>query len=53
MNAATISITTTAYLRVVLNNLGVMNPIFVSRNTITGNSKAIPHPNIKLVKLSK
>ena len=53
MNAATIKITTAAYLRAPLKNLGVTMPILVNKKANTGNSKAIPQPNIKLVKLSK
>ena len=53
INAATIKITTAAYLRVLLKNFGVTMPILVNKKASTGNSKAIPQPNIRLVKLSK
>ena len=38
IKAATNKIMTAAYFRVVLKNFGVINPILVNRNTMTGNS---------------
>ena len=48
INAATIKIITTAYLRVDLKKLGVMMPIWVNIYANTGNSKANPQPKIIL-----
>ncbi len=53
MNAAITKITTAAYLRTPLKNLGVTMPILVNKKANTGNSNAIPQPNMRLVKLSK
>ena len=52
IKAAIIKIMITAYLRVVVKNLGVIKPILDNKKTITGSSKAMPQPKIKLVRLS-
>jgi len=52
MMAATSKIITKAYLAYFFKKPAEMRPIFASTNASMGNSKAMPQPRIKLVRLS-